>query len=85
MRISQSFDEVRVYAGVAERTGVHFDRDAVRRSAGYCGNLPALVRKARSIGDGTFYLPIDVWPADSEQLDLRKPWIVMSSHGEITP
>lgn len=80
MRINQSFDEIRVYAGIAERTGVHFTRDSVRRSAGYCGNLPALVRKARSIGDGTFYLPIERWPSGTARLDLLKPWIVMSSH-----
>ncbi len=80
MRMSQSFDEIRVYAGIAERTGIHFERDAVRRSAGYCSNLPALVRKVRDTGDGTFYLPIDLWPAGVESVDLHKPWVVMSSH-----
>lgn len=80
MRIGQSFDEIRVYAGIAERTGAHFDRNSVRHSAGYCGNLPALVRKARDSGDGTFYLPVNLWPAGKESVDLHKPWIVMSSH-----
>lgn len=80
MRTDQSFDEIRVYAGIAERTGIHFERNSVRRSAGYCGNFPALARKVRNSGDGTFYLPVDLWPVDKEIVDLHRPWIVMSSH-----
>jgi len=64
---------------VAERTGVRFDRKDVRRSAGYCASMTELMRKARAQGEGIFYLPLDLWPADTERLDLRKPWIVMSS------
>ncbi len=79
MAASQMFDELRVYAGVAERTGVQFDRNAVRRSAGFCKSVSELVRKSRSSGDGTYYLPSDLWPADKERLDLQKPWVVVSS------
>ena len=61
-----------------KRTGVRFDRSDVRRSEGYCESLTALIRKARASGDGTFYLPIDQWPAETEHLELRKPWVVMS-------
>jgi hypothetical protein len=75
----ESFDEIRVYEGVAERTGVHFERSAVRRSEGCCGTVTALVRKARASGDGTYYLPLYAWPADTERLQLRKPWVVMGS------
>jgi len=74
---SQPFEEVVVYEGVAERTGVRFDRSEVRRMDGYCGSLTALLRKARAAGDGTFYVPLDRWPADTERLDLRKPWVVL--------
>lgn len=80
MRKDQSFDEIRVYAGIAERTGARFDRNSVRRSTGCCANVSELIRKVRAIGDGTFYLPVDLWPADSERVDLNKPWIVISSH-----
>ena len=78
MSVPQSFDEIRVFEGVAERTGVHFERKDVRRSSGCCGSLTQLIRKVRAAGEGTFYMPIDVWPADKERLELLKPWVVMS-------
>ncbi len=79
MLSKQSFDEIRVYGGVAERTGVQFERSAVRRSAGCCSSLTDLARKARALGDGCFYLPLASWPADKERVDLQKQWVVISS------
>ena len=76
---AQSFDEVRVYEGVAERTGVQFERSEVRRSGTCCRSLTELIRKARSFGDGYFYLPLNVWPPDTEQIELQKKWVVISS------
>lgn len=73
------FEEVRVYAGIAERTGVLFERNVVRRSNTCCRSLTELMRKARSIGDGIFYVPVDTWPAGAEQVELRKQWVAMSS------
>jgi hypothetical protein len=37
------------------------------------------MRKVRASGDGVFYLPLDIWPADAERVDLRKQWVVLSS------
>lgn len=74
----KSFDEIRVYEGIAERTGVHYEQGAVRRSAGYCRSLTELARKARTSGDGCFYLPLEVWPGDTVSVDLQKRWIVLS-------
>ena len=79
MLSKQSFDEIRVYAGIAERTGVRFERSAVRRSAGCCSSLSALARKVRASGDGCFYLPLELWPADTERVDLQKRWVILSS------
>ena len=79
MLSKQTFDEIRVYEGVAERTGVRYERDAVRRSVAYCKNMSELVRKVRRSGDGCFYLPLESWPAGSERVDLQKQWVVMSS------
>ena len=79
MIVGQRFEEIRVYAGVAERTGVLFDRNDVRRSGGCCGSVTDLIRKARAAGDGVFYLPLNIWPADKERVELRKPWVVISS------
>lgn len=70
------FDEIRVYAGVAERTGVQFERNAVRRSTACCTSLAGLLRKARNAGDGYFYLPLSCWPADTERVQLQKAWVV---------
>ncbi len=79
MLSKQTFDEIRVYEGVAARTGVRFEQSAVRRSTGYCRSLTELARKARTSGDGCFYLPVDLWPADAESVDLQKRWVVLSS------
>jgi hypothetical protein len=79
MLVSQLFDEVRVYGGVAERTGVQVDRGTVRRSARVCRSISELARKARNSGDGYFYLPFDIWPAGIERVELHKKWVVVSS------
>jgi len=78
MASTQHFDEIRVYEGVAERTGVRFERKDVRRNGSCCSSLTALARKARAGGDGYFYLPADVWPPDTEQIAMLKKWIVVS-------
>ena len=79
MLSKQSFDEIRVYEGVAERTGVQFERSTVRRSVAYCRSMSELARKVRRSGDGCFYLPLESWPAESERVDLQKQWVVLSS------
>jgi len=79
MLSKQPFDEIRVYAGFAERTGVQFERDTVRRSSGCCRSLTELIRKARDAGDGYFYLPLDLWPANTERVALQKRWVVVPS------
>jgi len=76
--VNQSFDEIRVYEGIAERTGVRFERDTVRRSDACCRSVTELIRKVRTSGDGYFYLPLDLWPADTERFELRKQWVVQS-------
>ena len=65
MHVTQLFDEIRVYAGAAARTGVQFERDTVRRSGGCCRSLTELIRKARDADDGYYYLPLDLWPVNT--------------------
>ena len=79
------YDEIRVYEGVAERSGVQYDRSEVRRSGSCCKSLAALIRKARVSGDGYFYLPLNVWPADTERVELRKQWVGMSTQPDSSP
>ena len=68
-----------MYGGLAERTGLQFERSEVRRSVGCAGSLPELLRKARLAGDGTYYLPLEMWPADRPTVEIRKPWVVVSA------
>lgn len=74
--MARAFDEIRVFEGVAERTGVQFERDTVRRSDACCRSVTELIRKGRAAGDGYFYLPPNLWPAGTEQLRLHKEWII---------
>lgn len=73
--IHQQFDEIQVFEGVAERTGTTVHRDIVRRSKALCGSLTELTRKARSMGDGYFYLAALLWPENTTQLVLRANWV----------
>ena len=41
------FDEIRVYEGIAERTGTIVDRDTVRGSKSVCHSVSELSRKYR--------------------------------------
>lgn len=77
--VVNEFEEIRVVEGVAERTGNRLERSLVRRSNTRCNSLTELTRKARNLGDGIFYLPVDIWPAGAEQVELRKQWVAMSS------
>lgn len=73
---NQQFDEIRVFEGVAERTGTTVDRDTVRRSKALCGSLSELTRKSRHMGDGYFYLASLLWPENTTQLVLREAaWV----------
>ena len=74
----QTFDEIRVYEGIAERTGNTVGRDSLRRSKSLCQSMSELTRKVRREGDGVFYLASDAWPADTESVNLLTKWTPMS-------
>ncbi len=78
MLTNQHFDEVRVFDGVAERTGNTVDRSTVRRSRALCRSLTELTRKFRKDGDGYFYLAVHAWPADKASVVLTEEWKTMS-------
>ena len=71
------FDEVRVYEGIAERTGQTVDRDTVRGSKAVCHSVSELARKVRREGDGTFYLSTSAWPANETRIVLTEKWKTM--------
>lgn len=72
------FDEIRVYEGIAERTGTTVDRKTVRGSDSVCRSMTELARKVRRMGDGYFYLPVLVWPEGKTTIELSEAWVPMS-------
>jgi hypothetical protein len=78
LRRNQQFDEIRVYEGIAERTGTIVDRKTVRGSAAVCRSLSELTRLVRRLGDGIFYLPVSMWPEGVTQLPLSETWVTIS-------
>ena len=70
--VSQSYEEVVVFEGVAERTGNRLDRAAVRGRRAVCRSLTALGAIARRLGDGYYYLADAAWPAEIEKVDLKR-------------
>jgi hypothetical protein len=74
----QLFDEIRVYEGIAERTGNTVDRTSIRGRQGVCRSLTELTQKSRRLGDGYYYLAASVWPEGETSITLQKTWETMS-------
>ena len=72
--MSQSYEEVLVFEGVAERTGNRLDRVGVRGRRGVCRSVSALGAIVRRLGDGYYYLLAAAWPAEIEKIDLKRTW-----------
>jgi hypothetical protein len=70
--LNRSFDEVQVFDGVAERTGVSVDRAGVRGHSGVCRSVTELSAKSRRLGDGFYYLASTAWPADAKSVNVRR-------------
>ncbi|HEX8170953.1 MAG TPA: hypothetical protein VF824_10480 [Thermoanaerobaculia bacterium] len=74
---TKSFDEIQVYDGVAERTGVSIDRAGVRGHRGVCRSLTELSAKSRRLGDGYYYLAASAWPVDTRVVQLTRAWAAL--------
>lgn len=70
-----SFDEVHVYDGIGERTGVTVDRKDVRGCPSVCRSVTELAAKTRRLGDGYYYVASTAWPADTPKVNLISPWV----------
>jgi hypothetical protein len=77
--LNKSFDEVQVFDGVAERTGVSVDRAGVRGHGGVCRSVTELSAKSRRLGDGYYYLASNAWPADTKSVNLTRAWTSIGS------
>jgi hypothetical protein len=72
--------EISIYDGVGESTGVVVERSAIRGKKGLCKSMRDLAIKSRVLGDGYYYIPIDLWPKSKEPVVVRKhDWTVISS------
>lgn len=72
--------EISIYAGVGESTGVIVERSAIRGKKGLCKSMRDLAIKSRVLGDGYYYIPIDLWPKAKEPVTVHKQdWTVISS------
>ena len=69
------FDEIQVFDGVAERTGVTIDCNDVRGHRAMCRSVTELTAKSRRLGDGFYYLASSAWPADTKSVNLTRAWV----------
>jgi hypothetical protein len=72
--LSQSFDEIYVFGGIAERTGNTVDRASVRGRRNVCRSFTELNAKTRRTGDGYYYLAADSWPENTTEVNLNQTW-----------
>lgn len=72
--------EINIFQGVAERTGIVVERSAIRGKKGLCKSMRDLAIKSRVLGDGFYYLPVDLWPDSTEPVVVHKhDWTVIGS------
>ncbi len=77
--MSGLFDEVHVFEGIGERTGVRLDRQGVRGRRAVCRSVGELAAKSRRLGDGYYYIASAAWPSDSASVNLALNWVTMGS------
>lgn len=75
--MNRVFDEVQVFDGIAERTGVHIDRAGVRGHGGVCRSLGELYAKSRRLGDGYYYVKSSAWPENAQSVNLAPAWTAL--------
>ena len=74
--MKQICEEIRVYEGMAERTGEQLELRGLKAHTNGCTSMRDLVRKYRIFGDGHFYLPRGNWPAGERTVSLDNvKWI----------
>lgn len=71
--------EISIYEGVGERTGVVVERRTVRGKPGLCKSMRDLSIKSRILGDGYYYLPLELWPGADPVVIHKNDWTVISS------
>jgi hypothetical protein len=72
--------EISIYQGVGEATGTVVEKKSLRGRRGLCKSMRDLSSKVRVLGDGYYYLPVDLWPGEQEPVVLhQQDWTPMGS------
>src|SRR5437016_6069309 len=72
--------EISIFEGVGEPTGVVVERSAIRGKKGLCKSMRDLAIKSRVLGDGVYYIPVELWPkAKGPVVVHRHDWTVIGS------
>ena len=72
--------EISVFQGVGEQTGLVVERAAIRGKRGLCKSMRDLAIKSRVLGDGYYYIPIELWPKSKQPVVVHKhDWTVIGS------
>ena len=72
--------EISIYQGVGEPTGVVVERSAIRGRKGLCKSMRDLAIKSRVLGDGYYYIPVELWPKAKGPVVVHKhDWTVIGS------
>ena len=72
--------EISIYQGIGESTGMVVERSAIRGKKGLCKSMRDLAVKSRVLGDGYYYIPIELWPRQNEPVVVhRHEWTVIGS------
>ncbi|HVR42889.1 MAG TPA: hypothetical protein VMS56_05530 [Thermoanaerobaculia bacterium] len=72
--------EIAVFQGIGEPTGTVVERATVRGKVGLCKSMRDLATKSRVLGDGYYYIPVELWPSKAEPVTIHKnDWTVIGS------
>ncbi len=72
--------EISIFEGAGEPTGVVVERSAIRGKKGLCKSMRDLAIKLRVLGDGVYYIPVELWPMAKGPVVVNKhDWMVISS------
>src|SRR5205807_8717730 len=72
--------EISIFEGVGEPTGLDVERSAIRGNKGLCKSMRDLAIKSRVLGDGYYYIPLELWPKSKGPAVVHKhDWTVIGS------
>jgi hypothetical protein len=71
--------EISIFEGIGEPTGVMVERSAIRGKKGLCKSMRDLAIKSRVLGDGYYYLPVELWPTKGPVVVHKHDWTVIGS------